>query len=478
MQLTDGVSTVFRGFNINVFALTFTSNLQLPNATQYSNYSTTITASGGTGSYTFSLGGGLPNGLTFSNGSISGTVNTGPGRYAFNVTVTDTSNNSYTRTMSIDVVGTPPQLPAMYVENLLQNLASLGVNYSDIVSVGSGGTAPFTWSASGLPPGMALRTYQYTQADYMAPGDAELWGTPTQSGPFNVTFTVTDATGASATQTIPFVVSNLMVDGNDRLPNGTVGVVYSKMLRVLGGTAPYTVSQIGAFFQPLPDGISLNTSTFLVSGTPVEDGGFSPVIKFQDSAMNSFVTTNYLSISGGPSTLTINNGYQLGTITVGGFYSNQLQACCAAGYTWSLAGGTLPPGLTISPSGNLSGTVTTAGSYTFLIEVVDSTNSSNTAFRQFNMTVTPVNASVNGVLPDGNVGTFYSQPLGGSGGSGTLTWAVTQFNNPLPPGLTFRGARFPVPRPFPACSSLLLPSPMAAGTFSSNILIFRFTPLA
>src|SRR5439155_24060085 len=86
---------------------------QLSNATQNAPYDTTILASGGSGSYTFSTNGGFPNGLVFSSsGRISGSANTGPGRYSFNVTVFDNVNlGVYMKTMSIDVFGVPPGLP-------------------------------------------------------------------------------------------------------------------------------------------------------------------------------------------------------------------------------------------------------------------------------------------------------------------------------------------------------------------------------
>ena len=270
LQFTDGVSTAYRGGQINVSAIMFTNSLQLLNATQYSAYSTSVTASGGTGALTFTTPGGLPNGLTLSlSGGISGTINAGPGRYGFSVTATDINQVSYTHAMSIDVVGTPPQLPEIQLNNLQYNTATIGVNYSRLISVVAGGTAPFTWSAIGLPAGMALRTYQTSGRDDMSPDDAELWGTPTQSGTFPVTVTVRDFNGVTATQIFSFQVSVMMVDyGSDGLPNGTIGVFYSKTLRALGGKMPYTVSQIDTFYNPLPDGLSLNTGTFVVSGTP------------------------------------------------------------------------------------------------------------------------------------------------------------------------------------------------------------------
>jgi uncharacterized protein (TIGR03437 family) len=93
------------------------------------------------------------------------------------------------------------------------------------------------------------------------------------------------------------------------------------------------------------------------------------------------------------------------------------------------------PGLSLSTSGELSGTPTTAGTYTFLIEAADSSNAANMGFRQFTMTVTPIALTTATTLPYGNVGFPYSQALTATGGTGTLTWTLAPFNY-LSPGLS------------------------------------------
>jgi len=64
---------------------------------------------------------------------------------------------------------------------------------------------------------------------------------------------------------------------------------------------------------------------------------------------------------------------------VGVAYSNQLAVTGGTSpFTWSVSAGTLPPGLTLSTSGLLSGTPTTVGSSTFTVKVVDANNQSAT----------------------------------------------------------------------------------------------------
>jgi hypothetical protein len=440
-QFTDGIDTVYRSFGINVYAIHFTTSGLLPNATQGVAYITNLAASGGTGSLTFTTSNSLPNGLSLtSSGTIFGTPNTGPGRYGFNVTVTDTNNVSYTSTFSIDVIGVPPSLPSLdpINVNVIYKDATIGFSYARIVSVFSGGTAPFTWTATGLPPGMSIRPWNQAER-VLTPDDAEIWGTPTALGTFNAEVTVTDANGATASLAFPFSVSALGVDGNDNLPNGTLGTAYSKTLRVLGGTGPYTVSLFNSLFQPLPAGLTL--SGLVVSGTPVENGNFTPVLQFQDSVGNVLQYPDGFTINGiTGATITINQSFNLGTIVTGSGYSLQLGACCtnSGQFTWSLVSGTLPPGVTLSSGGLLSGTPTTAGTFDFVLKAADPANSSNFGERQFQLVVTPLRYTTSTTLPYGNAGVPYASgslltPVTGAVGTVSISFEAGSY---LPPGLT------------------------------------------
>lgn len=459
-QFTDGVDTVYRSFGISVFAIHFTTSGLLPNAMQGAAYNTGIAALGGTGSFTFT-GGGLPNGLSMNSaGMIAGTPNTGPGRYGFNVTVTDTNNVSYASTFSIDVIGRPPSLPSLdpINVNVIYKNATIGFSYARIVSVFSGGTAPFTWSATGLPPGMSIRPWNQAER-VITPDDAEIWGTPTATGTFNVEVTVTDANGATASLAFPFSVSALGVDGSDYLPNGTLGTSYSKTVRVLGGTGPYTVSLFNRLFQPLPAGLSL--SGMVVSGTPLENGGFTPVLQFQDSVGNILQNPEGFTISGGTgSTVSVNQTFNLGTITEGSGYSFQLSACCtnSGQFTWSQVSGTLPPGLNISSGGLLSGTATTPGTFDFILKAADSSNPGNFGERQFQLVVTPLAYTTTTTLPYGNVGSPYN--------SGSLLTSVTGASGTV--GITLEAGSY-LPPGLAMSNGSISGTPTASGRFSFNL---------
>jgi putative Ig domain-containing protein/fibronectin type III domain protein/galactose oxidase-like protein len=105
--------------------------------------------------------------------------------------------------------------------------------------------------------------------------------------------------------------------------------------------------------------------------------------------------------------------------------------------TWSVVGGqaNLPPGLTLSPSGLLSGTATTPGAYGFAIQVADSATPANTAVRNYTVNVSTTPLSVQTVLtaPDGVVNQQYvAFPLVATGGTTPYVYTAPG----LPPGLS------------------------------------------
>jgi len=78
------------------------------------------------------------------------------------------------------------------------------------------------------------------------------------------------------------------------LPNGTKNGNYSQTLSVSGGSAPYTWSAAGS----LPTGLSLNTSTGVISGKPTASGAFTFTITVKDSLGNAATQSLSLSIKG------------------------------------------------------------------------------------------------------------------------------------------------------------------------------------
>lgn len=109
-------------------------------------------------------------------------------------------------------------------------------------------------------------------------------------------------------------------------------------------------------------------------------------------------------------------------------------------YVWTLLSGSLPPGLGLSANGTIAGTPTTAGSFSFAVQVTDSKK--RTGFGAFTITVTgedggepptPLQVSCANVPPTGTVGTAYNGLLTASGG--TPPYTFNRLAGSLPPGL-------------------------------------------
>jgi len=307
---------------------TITSTV-LPQATVNVLYSFYMQATGGTGTYTWSItSGSLPPGLSFSNqtGQISGTIpeqqNGTPtrlGTYSFTVKVTDSNNLSGTANLTLVVGGAllidcnscSPQYPMTLPSG------SPGVAYSATLSV-SGGVTPYTWcvvetsgacdngSGGALPPGLTISTS--TDGKY----NGIISGTPTSvpAVPTQFTVQVTDSETPAAVATEPLTLT-IMGILTTSLPAATLNAHYSQQLTEAGGVPAYTwcvMESSGACDNgsggALPTGLTLVPScvgtrlpTCTISGTPTVPGSYSFTVQLKDSEMPPAVATAQLTIT-------------------------------------------------------------------------------------------------------------------------------------------------------------------------------------
>src|SRR5206468_6460750 len=106
-----------------------------------------------------------------------------------------------------------------------------------------------------LPAGLTLNA-----------GSGAITGTPTLPGPYTFTVQITDTAGATAASNFGLEVRPpLAITTAATLANGSVGALFKQVLAAAGGVPPYTWSLITG---PLPTGISLNSGTGELSGTP------------------------------------------------------------------------------------------------------------------------------------------------------------------------------------------------------------------
>jgi gliding motility-associated-like protein len=390
----------------------------LTNATIASAYSKQLpVATGGTAGYTYALAAGsnLPAGLTLSaTGLVSGTP-TATGNATFDVVATDTKGCSTTATFTLTVT------PALALApGALPNGVTGTAYTTNGIPAATGGTGPYTYSATALPPGLTFN-----------PATREITGTPTQIGNFTIPVTVTDANGNTITANYTLKVTDPLVLPAATLAKGTTGTVYPTQTipSATGGTTPYTYAATG-----LPPGLTFNPATREITGTPTQAGTFTVPVTVTD-ADGKTASNNYTIVVVNPLLLpaaTLPNG------TEGTVYATQTLPSATGGvgpYTYVATN--LPAGLTYDPTTRaVSGTPTQAGNYSISVTATDSEG--RTASNTYALKVIGILSLPGATLPNGIVGTPYpTQTLPAvTGGTAPYTYLATN----LPPGLSFNTA--------------------------------------
>jgi hypothetical protein len=271
----------------------------------------------------------------------------------------------------------PPQAPPVAIATSSLPNATQGAAYGTTLAA-AGGTSPFKWSVTtgSLPAGLTL-----------ASSTGVISGSPTVSGTFTFTVQVVDAKAQNAS-----AVLNLTVDPppvaitTSTLPNATQGAAYNTTLAASGGTPPYAWSVTSG---SLPGGLTLASSTGVISGSPTVNGTFSFTVRVVDAnAQNANAVLNLTINPPAPPPVVITTS-ALPNATQGAAYNTTLAASGGTPpYAWSVTSGSVPGGLTLASStGVISGSPTVNGTFSFTVRVVDA-NAQN-ASAAFNLTVNP-----------------------------------------------------------------------------------------
>ncbi len=468
--------SITRSYTLNIYSLQITNNSATPlplgiYGLPYTPY--TFTASPAA-AYTWTASG-LPSGMTLNAaiGVLSGTP-LGTGAYTISITAGNGAT-SVTKNFTLFTW-------YRWATNWLYGMATapLGpwvVGSTVNAALGLlGGVPPYTISLvppSTLPPGLSLvpaNTYNPTSGF----GRWAIAGIPAAPGTYNARLRYADSSGLVAERTVTIVITTLALATTTLRPV-VVNTPYSTQLFGVGGSGPYAFVLADLPSNVLPPGLSL-TPTGLLSGTPTSTGSFSFTLLMTSGAANRLITVS-LSIAATPDgrRLELNFGPVLTDRMVGASYVSALTPSGGAGtHWWTIASGSLPPGIVLlsganlpagyaPPTAVLAGPPSMPGTYSFAIRVDDSTG--NFAIRNATQVITPIGLGPVNVpyspglmVPPMQVGVPYSFTFVGINGRAPYTYTTTSGTS-LPPGITF------------SSMGALSGTPAEAGDYALNFLI-------
>lgn len=394
----------------------------------------------GSGATTFSASG-LPPGLGVNaqTGYITG-VPTTPGVFLVPLTAGDGTGTT-SATMKITITAKAAATASVATVVFTSSAGAIGYvgsSFSYLARASSDANSySGTYSASGLPPGLVIST------------SGSITGTPTAAGtyPVNVSASLalagfsSNATGSAVVTirilaavppptTAPLIVSKATA-------SGVLGASFSYLVSATGSPTSYAASG-------LPAGLSVNTSSGAISGTPTATGVF-PVTLTATNAIGSGSAIVVISIDAtlAPPEIT-SNSTASGTVGVAFSYS-VFSSTAVTSYSATNP----PPGLTIDPTGQtISGTPTVAG--IFLVPI-SASNAGGTTNGTLTITIAatrPAPEIYSDIVAAGQVGAFFSYTIGATN---TPTGYAA---GDLPAGLSFETA-----------SGRISGTPTAAGIF-------------
>ena len=425
-----------------------------------------VTATG-TPAPTFSETGALPSGVTLTSaGVLSGTpaANTG-GSYPITITASNGVGTNATQSFTL-VVNQAPAITSTAS-------ATFVVGTAGTFTVTTTGNPTATISETGaLPSGVTLTDN--------GNGTATLAGTPATgtAGSYPITITAHNGIGSDATQSFTLQVNQAPAITSGNTATFHVGTPGTFTVTATGTPTP-TLSETGA----LPSGVTFNTSTGILSGTPAVGTGGSYTINFSASnGVGTAATQSFnLIVDEAPQITSANSAtFPIGqphsfTVNTSGYPSGALMAITETGV--------LPTGVMLTNNNNGTATISgipqanTAGPYSITIGADNGI--APAASQPFTLTVTCPVITVNGTLPTGLYQTSYGpQTFTQSGGATPVQWS----SSGLPAGLSINSASGSVsgtPTTTVSAATVTITATDAYGcTGSATINNFKIAPIA
>jgi fibronectin type 3 domain-containing protein len=346
---------------------------------------------------------GLPGGLSIntSTGVISGPPNAA-GNFNATVSVTNAKGTGY----AVLAFTINPVVSAPVITSTTSANGSVGSAFNYQIAASNG---PASYAATGLyQAGLTVNTTT-----------GVISGTPNTAGTFTCTLSASNTAGtgnATLTLTInppvPVITSSITV-------SGAQNSAFSYQITASNSPNSYAASG-------LPAGVSVNTSTGLISGTPTVSGNFNVTISATNAGGTGSATCA-ITLTAAPPVIT--GGLSVGC-SLGGSISYQITA---SGSPTSYGASGLPAGVIVNTStGYISGTPTGTGTFN---ATISATNSGGTGSATLAISVTPVVTTPNFGFETPSISTYQYNPSG-------VSWTFTAQSGSNGSGITANGSGF------------------------------------